>query len=88
LSQRRVDSRVAMLFITRSLVDIPIAHYIKLHQNGILIQPIIARTNYYQYLFFPHTISDWNVIPRDTLQEESLVIFKSKVATLTHDLPY
>jgi hypothetical protein len=87
LAQRRVDSRVMMMYkITRGLVDIPIGHYIRLQRNGIHIQPIIARTNYYQYSFFPRTVSDWNAIPRDTLQAKTLATVKTKVATLTLDL--
>ena len=34
------------------------------------------------------TALDWNSLPRETLQAESLATFKSKVATLIHDLPY
>lgn len=89
LAQRRTDSRLTMMFkITRGLVDIPIGHYITLHRNGVHIIPIHARTQYYQYSYFPRTVSDWNQLPRDTLEAESLAIFKRRVATLTHALPY
>ena len=89
LAQRRVDCRLVMMYkITRGLVNIPISPYITLHRNGIHIQPIIARTQYFQYSFFPRTVSDWNSLPRDTLQAKTLATFKTKVATLIHDLPY
>lgn len=89
LAQRRVDSRLAMMFkITRGLVDIPIGVYVRVQRDGVHLQPIMARTNYYQFSYFPRTISDWNGLPRDTLQAQTLATFKNKVATLSHDLPY
>ena len=89
LAQRRVDSRLTMLFkITRGLVNIPIGQYITIQRDGIHIQPIHSRVLYYQYSFFPHTISAWNSLPRDALQAKTVATFKNKVAALTHDLPY
>ena len=89
LAQRRVDSRLTMMFkITRGLVDIPIGNYISLQRDGVHIQPILARTNYYKFSFFPHTISSWNSCPRDVLSDQNPATFKTKVAALIHDLPY
>ncbi len=89
LSQRRTDSRLVMMYkITRGLVDIPIGQYVRYHRNGIHLQPIMARTQYYQFSFFPRTISDWNTLPKDILQAKTVATFKRKVATSAHDLPY
>jgi len=89
LAQRRVDSRLYMMFkMTRGLVNIHFANHFTLHRNKIQIQPIIARTNYYQFSFFPRTITDWNHICKTTLQAQTLATFKTKVATLDHNLPY
>ena len=83
------DSRLTIMFkITRGLVDSPIGYYVKFQIDGVHLQPINARVGYYEYSYFPRTICDWNSIPRDTLQVQTLATFKSKVATLSHDLPY
>ena len=88
LAQRRADSRLTMLYkITRGLVDIPIGCYVSFQRNGVHLQPIIARTNYYQFSFFPRTVSDWNTLPRDILQAQSLATFKNEVAALSHNVP-
>jgi len=89
LAQRRVDSRLTMMYkITRGLTNISMGHYISFQRDGLHIHPIHARVNYYLYSFFPRTVSTWNALTRETLQSESVAIFKSKVASLSHDLPY
>ena len=89
LSQRRVDQRLCMVYkIVNGLVAIPIGQYIKLQRNGVHLQNIAAKPKYYEYSFFPRTVSDWNSLPRDFLQAKSLAIFKTRIATLTHVLPY
>jgi hypothetical protein len=89
LAQRRVDSRLCMMYkIVHGLVNIPIGTYCKLQRNNVYLQPIEAPTQYYQYSFFPRTVSDWNNLPRDTILAKSLDIFKRRVAKETHKLPY
>ena len=89
LSQHRVDQRLCMVYkIVNGLVAITIGHYIKLQRNGVHLQNIAAKPKYYEYSFFPRTVSDWNSLPGDFLQAKSLAIFKTRIATLTHVLPY
>ena len=70
------------------LVAIPIGQYIKLQRNGVQLQNIAAKPKYYEYSFFPRTVSGWNSLPRDFLLAKSLAIFQTRIATLTHVLPY
>jgi hypothetical protein len=77
LAQRRVDSRLCLIYkIVHGFVDIPIGVYCRVQRDGIHLQPILYRTKYYQYSFFPRTISDWNHLPSHTLSAQSLPIFK------------
>ena len=89
LEQRRADSRLVMMYkIVHNFVDIPFGHFLTFNRNGVHIQPILARTQYYQYSFFPRTVSDWNQLPRDILSAQNLAAFKTNVAALTHVMPY
>ena len=89
LQQRRVDMRLAVAYkIVHGLVAIPLGPYLNIQRNMIHLQPIAARTKYYQYSFFPRTVSDWNQLPRDILLAKSLAIFKSRIANVIHDVPY
>lgn len=74
--------------IVHGLVAIPIGHYLKILRDGVYLQPIYAKTNYYPFTFFPRTVSDWNKLPRDMISAESVAIFKRRIATLTHEMPY
>ena len=89
LSQRRVDNRLCMAYkIVHDLVAIPVIQYLKFQRNGVHFQKIHGRVNYYSYSFFPRTVSDWNLLPRDIILAKSLAIFKGRVASLQHTLPY
>lgn len=89
LADRRVDSRLVMLYkIKHGLVDIPQGVYFRTHRNGYHIQPVWARTQYYQFSFFPRSIQDWNSVPPGMLRSQTVATFKRKVATLAHGLPY
>ena len=82
LNQRRVDSRLCMAYkIVHGLVAIPVGQFIKVQRDGVHLQTIYAKPNYYLYSFFPRTVSDWNHLPGDTLSAKSLAIFKSRIAT-------
>ena len=88
LAQRRVDSRLCLMYkIVHGLVDIPMGVYCKLQRDGVHLQPIICRTKYYQFSFFPRTITDWNHLPSDTLSAKSLAIFKHRVVSMIHSVP-
>ena len=89
LNQRRGDSRLCMAYkIVHGLVAIPIGQFIKVQRDSVHLQTIYAKPNYYLYSFFPRTVSDWNHLPGDTLSVKSLAIFKSRIATLQHEMPY
>ena len=89
LSQRRADSRLVMMYkIRHGLVNIPFDHFLSLQRDGIHLQPILARTQYYEYSFFPRTVSDWNAVPRDTLSAPKLTMFKPNIVKLQHTMPY
>ena len=89
LCQRRVDSRLCMAFkVVHGLVAIPAGHFIKVQREGVHLQQIYAKQNYYLYSFFPRTVSDWNQLPGDTLSAKSLAIFKDRVATFQHAMPF
>jgi hypothetical protein len=78
LSQRRVDNRLCMLYkVTHGLVDIPIGQFLTLNRDGIHFQPIYARTKYYEFSFFPRTVSAWNTLHIDTLSAQTLNMFKA-----------
>ena len=82
LSQRRVDSRLKLMYkILNNLVDIDQDSYVKL-------QIIHSTTLYYKFSFFPRTITDWNNLPKIVIESPSLNIFKNKVMKIEHDLPF
>ena len=74
--------------IDHGLVAIPLDSYVNIHRDGIHLQPIFSKTNYYTFSFFPRTIADWNSLDVSILSATSLASFKSRVAGVTHDLPY
>jgi len=89
LSQRRIDSRLSMAYkIVNGLVAVPLGCYLNLQRNNLHLQNIIARTNYYRFSYFPRTVCDWNLLPREILQSKSMAIFRNNIVTLTHPLPY
>ena len=89
LAHRRENSRLCLMYkIVHGLVNIPIGKYFFLQRNGVHLQPIVSRTQYHQYSFFPRTIVDWNQLPRDTLSSKSLEIFKNRISNVSHPPPY
>ena len=54
LNQRRVDSRLCMAYkIVHGFVAIPIGQFIKVQRDGVHLQTIYVKPNYYLYSFFP-----------------------------------
>ena len=88
LNQRRVDSRLCMLYkIRHGLVDIPIGHFFKFQRNGVNFQTIYARTKYYEFSFFPWTVTAWNELPSDTISAQNLDMFKQNIVNIHHVFP-
>lgn len=68
LAQRRVDNTLSVMYrITRDLLDVHLRNIIRLQRNEVNIKPIIARTTYYKFSFFPRTISDCNNLEQSSL---------------------
>ena len=89
LNQRRVDSRLCMLYkISQGLIDIPIGQFFKYNRNGVHFQTIYARTKYYEFSFFPRTVAAWNELSGDTLSAQNLAVFKQNIATIDHVMPW
>ena len=89
LNQRRVDSRLCMLYkIRQGLVDIPIGQFLKFQRNGVNFQTIYARTKYYEFSFFPWTVTAWNELPSDTISAQNLDMFKQNNVNIHHVFPY
>ena len=42
-------------------------------------KPNYARTNYFKFSFFDRYINDWNSLPSDVLEAQSLILFKKKL---------
>lgn len=89
LALRRTDFRLVMLYkIVTGVVDVQLTDFTKLQRDKIHIQPIFARTQYYQFSFFPRTVADWNALPLAILQAPSVTSFKRRVSQVPHALPY
>jgi hypothetical protein len=89
LSQRRVDSRLSMLYkVTHGLVDIPIGQFLTFNRDKIHFRPIYARTQYYEFSFFPRTVCAWNSLHIDTLSAQTLDKFKEDIVNVNHIMPY
>ena len=89
LNQRRVDSRLCMLYkIRHGLVDIPIGQFLKFQRNGVNFQAIYARTKYYEFSFLPWTVTHWNELPSDTISAQNLDMFKQNTVNIHHVFTY
>ena len=87
LENRRNINRVTMLYkITHNLVAIdpnlylvkpPVMH--TRNSNILQYQLFNARTNYFKYSFFPHTVVLWNSLSHATLMTSTLDQVKSLV---------
>ena len=87
LAQRRADARLYLLHkIVHGLVHIDKRKYVRMQRDEIKIQPIYARTNYYENGYFPRTVINWNCLPKQILSTMSIELFKSRVSQITHVL--
>ena len=83
--QRRSDCRPMLLFkMVHCLLYVNGSNHFQMHQNSVFIQPIIANTQYYKYSYFPHTIKDWNALPRQSLVVDTVESFQSRISQVTH----
>ena len=62
LAQVRANYRLVLFYkVVYGLVGIDGSNHFIIHCNGILIEPIIGGTQYYELANFPHTIVDWRL---------------------------
>ena len=86
LAQRRADARLYLLHeIVHGLVHIDKRKYVKMQRDEIKIQPIYARTIYYENGYL-RIVRNWNCLPNQILSTMSIELFKSRVSQITHVL--
>ena len=86
LEARRTLTRITLLHkMSRHLIDIDVDLYLQPHterrtrgSHNYKYRLDKATKNVYFYSFFPRTIRQWNSLPSDIVDENSLDIFKSK----------
>ena len=83
---RRRDTRLCMLYkIDRNLVAIKKDKRLNppqrrtRHSRARAYQTLSCRTNHRKNSFLPRTVRDWNALPPDTTEAESLAAFKAQV---------
>ena len=65
LTERQTDVSLSLVFkIVHNLVLIEAIKYVKLQRNLINLQQILVNKKYYEMSFFPHTVKDWNSLPK------------------------
>lgn len=94
LEQRRIDSRLIMLYkITYDLVAIPASEYLihntrpSAYNHPLAYRQIFTRTDYYKFTFFPRTIVHWNALPISVVTLPTLVQFSNAVCLVVHVSP-
>ena len=50
----------------------------------INLQQVLANNTYYEMLFFPHTVKEWNSLPTTLLAADSLKAIKAGVTILDY----
>ena len=91
LEDRRRDARLCMLYkVDRNLVAIkkdkrliPPKRRTR-HSQGRAYQTLSCRTEGRKNSFFPRTVCDWNALPPDITEAESLAAFKAQVTQLIY----
>ena len=81
-------AKVTMLYkIPHSLVAINSDFYISSqtsltrHSHSLRYKPFSTSTDYFKFIFFPHTVVLWNALPPDIVSASSLDQFKSQIQT-------
>ena len=88
LEARRTLTRITLLHkMSRHLIDIDVDLYLQPHterrtrgSHNYKYRLDKATKNVYFYSFFPRTIRQWNSLPSDIVDENSLDLFKSKLS--------
>lgn len=88
LEARRKDARLCMMFkIDRGLVAIqkegrlqPPKRHGTRHKHSRAYQPISSRIDKRKMSFFPRTVRDWNALPPEIAELETLEAFKAEVS--------
>ena len=87
LTDRRVDSRLIMLFkIKHGLVNVLASDFFSLHRDNFHIKPIHAKSKYFNDSFFPRTINDWNKLPTNVISTDKLSLFRTLLMKTSYDL--
>jgi hypothetical protein len=88
LETRRNIAKVTMLYeIIHNLVPINPDFYIssqtslKRHSHRLRYKPFSTSTDYFKFIFFPHTVVLWNALPPDVASASSLNQFKWQIQT-------
>ena len=84
--RRKFLSLVQVYKIIFGLCDIDAAKYFDIVRESrtrsnhkFKLRPNYARTNYFKFSFFNRYINDWNSLPSDVLEAQSLSLFKKKL---------
>ena len=87
LEQRRVDSRLTILYKIRN-------HLVAIDENSYLqrgtgrreyqYRQLRADKDYTRFSFFPRTVIQWNQLPSQICMAESLDSFKTQVSKIEH----
>ena len=91
LDQRRIDSRLALLYkVTCDLVAIPASDYLMRNtcpfsrNHPKAYRQITALKYFYEYTFFPWTVIQWNALPHHIPTLPTLAQFSSAVCQVAH----
>ncbi|CAN7981221.1 unnamed protein product [Ixodes pacificus] len=87
LEQRRKIARLKCIYsMHRNLFNFDVQQYIKPRSSRSVrsshpdqITPIMARIDAFKYSFFPRTIEDWNSLPHEIVNMDSLNSFEDNV---------
>ena len=74
-----------MYKIVHKLILIEAIKFVKLQRNLINLQQILASMKYNVMSFFPHTVKEWNSLPKTLLVADSL---KTSIVSIEHHMPY
>ena len=93
LDQRRIDSRLVLLYKVTDLVAIPASDYlIRNTRLSSRIRPLAYRQittfkDYYKYTYFPRAIIHWNALPHHIPILPTLAQFSTAVCQVVHSVP-
>ena len=94
LDQRRIDSRLIMLYkVTHDLVAIPASQYLtrntrlSRHIHPLSYRQIPTLKDYYRLTFFPRSVIHWNTLPAHIPVLPTLAQLSSAVCQVIHVPP-